>query len=250
MPGVSINYSPGSLIPVIVPSTINHIIGYEGAYTGDGSRGIYFQVNAGSSTPLVIDRFGAGALLLHNSPRTVVMTDGQYGSYASTSSGTIHLVDTAFIGPTVTLQTGQTLLARQLNIEPTSTDKLLCGTNTTMVILGYKTERTPPSLTLSAGCQANIFGSLFYPLSGGTTLISATDAAYFINVFELVYGAGQGSTHLVTETQSGVTRNLNPTDVNSSQNLNMYYSVFSAPPVTTPVSVTGSVVITGGSVTQ
>ena len=132
MPGVSINYSPGSLIPVIVPSTINHIIGYEGCATcsGDGSRGIYFQVNAGSSTPLVIDRFGAGALLLHNSPRTVVMTDGQYGSYASTSSGTIHFVDTAFIGPTVTLQTGQNLLARQLNIEPTSTDKLLCGTVT------------------------------------------------------------------------------------------------------------------------
>ena len=194
MPGVSINYSPGLLIPVIVPSTINHIIGYNGAYTGDGSRGIEFTVNANSATPLVIDRFGAGALLLHNSPRTVVMTDGQYGSYASTSSGTIHFVDTAFIGPTVTLQTGQNLLGAATEHRAHLHRQAPLSTNTTMVILGYKTAAHPAVVYPGApGVRQTSSAHCSIHSPGGTTLISATDVAYFINVFELVYGAGQGA---------------------------------------------------------
>lgn len=244
-PGVSINYSSGgSFIPVVIPACITHIIGYNLGYTGDGSSAIQWQVNANSATPIIIDRFGAGSFMgNHNSPRTVVMRDGQYGSYAATAgAGDVYFEDVAIIGPTTTILAGQNVWARQLNLEPTSTDKLVCGGPATMWILGYKTERPASSLTLTANCRTNIFGSLFYPLSGGTALTSITNSSLFMNWFELVYGAGQGSAHLVTETQGATTLTLDPSNVNSSQNLNMYYTGFSA---ATPMSISGSVMIGG-----
>jgi len=213
-----------------IPDTVNHLNFYNSQIAGSQFN---FTIAGSSSTPLVIDgcpRYST-CTVTHSGTRTVVIRDASLKAYAaSAGAGNVFFEDDA--NGVGTLQASQSVWGRQFDIEFNSQPQLPCA-GCTLWVLGFKTENAypdlAPSLVLTAGARAEIFGSFWYPLSasaGGTAPIYSTNSQLFAApIFSFENIADYGWQYWIQETKGLATASIpGPYPAAGNYILNMYYS--------------------------
>lgn len=208
---------------ITVPDTVNHLI-FNNSLTASQNPKFTLTVAGVSSTPLVIDGCPyAVCNIVHTGSRTVVVRDSYLNGYApSSGAGNFFAEDIVTNGGSNTTSTefwpSQNVWARQLNIEnKTQTNQFVCN-GAKLWLLGYKTENNAtisggnPSNVEENGCQAEIFGHFYYPLTATGTGFQTvlTDSSLWDTGITFVPGASQGWPQLYQDTQ-GLTTNNTPT---------------------------------------
>jgi hypothetical protein len=149
-----------------VPATVKHIIGFSSIVNmnvnGKNGGGIKFVVEENSSDPLIIEQFGYGIKVEHNSPRTVAIKQGQYQYTSNANAGELFLEDVN-IEP-MTIQPNQNVWARQLNNEYGGTKILNNGGN--FWVLGLKTERAGTVIESVNNAKTELLGGVIQPAAG------------------------------------------------------------------------------------
>ena len=230
-PGV---YSGAGSYSCTIPDTVNHII-WGQSKTPTASGYTFAMTLAGTSaTPLVIDGCPYEICTVsHTGTRTAVFTDSTISSYtASSGAGNVFVEDDVFGYPSLTTTTfvpGQSIWARQLNIEESAVgvSKITC-TGCNLWVLGYKTEQSNPNLTETARAKAEIYGFFQYnnaaPPSGTSSPYYLTDSSLFATGWAKTDVAGRGQPNWINETQSGVLNTYATSSQNVSVMLPMFYS--------------------------
>jgi Pectate lyase superfamily protein len=229
-PGI---YPPVGVVELSVPDSVNHLQFFQSKFP-TGAPQIVLTVAGSSRIPLVIDSCPyESCQLLHTGSRAIVLRDTTLNSYeARDGAGDVYIEDSMLNfgprgGPTLTFYPSQRIWARQLNLEQKNADKLHC-IGCTLWILGYKTEQPPSSVVLLNHARAEIFGFFFYmnvaPLTPGTANIHLTDSSLFAFGWTKVDKAGRGHPNWVLEDQGERSAALATHDVDSSQQLNFFYS--------------------------
>lgn len=228
-PGV---YHASGTMRVVVPETVNHLQFYQAKFETSDPQ-LVLMVGGDSSRPLVIDGCPYGSCqVVQRGKRAVVLRDSALRSYsAQQGAGDLYVEDAILSsGPKdqipVRFFSSQNIWARQLNLEQSGVNKLECA-GCRLWILGYKTEQASPSLVLTDGAEAEVFGFFFYqnrPAGEVAANISLTDLSLFATGWTKVDLAGYGQRWWVSEHQ-GARDDALPTDgVNSSQRMNAFYS--------------------------
>ncbi|NMG05399.1 DUF4347 domain-containing protein [Brasilonema sp. UFV-L1] len=197
-----------------VPATVKRIVGFssvvDGESHGQNGGGIKFVVE-GSSTdsPLIVEGFGYGAKVDHNSSsRSVALKDGFYQYTSSSGAGELFLEDVNL--GSLQVQPNQNVWARQLNIESNNTKIVNNGGN--LWILGLKTEGTGTIIDSKNGAKTELLGGLIYPARSFSSQEKQTPAFISDNSStSLVYRSNhydpaQYYDTLVSETRNGETR--------------------------------------------
>jgi hypothetical protein len=111
-------------------------------------------------TPLVVEDFGYGAHVVHEGARTVVLRHGGFDYRSTAGAGDLFLENVCCFP--LTVQPGQDVWARQLNIEfrPLQIDN--AGGN--LWVLGYKTEGGGVLAGTRNGGSTEIIGGLAYAI--------------------------------------------------------------------------------------
>jgi hypothetical protein len=187
---------------------VNRIVGFSsiinGEPAGPNGGGIKLVVNSNATTPLVIEQFGYGLKVEHHGSRPVVLKDS-FINYSNTpGAGNLYMEDVE--AGSFVVQSGQSLWARQLNVEGNGTKVATQGG--TAWVLGFKTEGIGTQVNTSQGGQSEILGTLIYP----ATAVPPTDIAFLSSnantsylYSEAVYCASCGYAIQVQETCSGRT---------------------------------------------
>jgi hypothetical protein len=241
-------YSNGSgTYTCSVPDTVNHLEFYTARSAATTPKFI-FTVAGTSSTPLVIDGcIYASCSVTHTGTRTVVITDTYTVAYTpSTGAGNAFLEDDDVSTYPVNFVKGQSIWARQFDLEASSGVNFTC-TGCTLWILGYKTESFPAvssTATLTSGAKVEIFTQFLYPLGAagaGTFPMSVSNSSFFVApTFEFVNVNGYGWQYWIQEQQGFTTSTLATPSQNSGDYfLNMYYSFGTALQPTTTGTING-----------
>lgn len=214
-PNVTAGYSAGAYFSyaeskVTVPDTVDSIVGFSSVINGDengAGGGIDLVVSSNSSTPLVIEEFGAGLRIDHRGKRPIVIKHSGviYTSYPG--AGQLFLEDVQI--QSFTVQPGQQVWARQLNDEVAQTK--ITNDGGTLWILGLKTEQPATVIETMAGGRTELLGALIYPSTGtpaSNVAFRSIDSNVSYIYDQLVYCTGCGYTIQVQETRSGVTRQI------------------------------------------
>lgn len=195
-----------------VPPTVERIVGFDSVVNGD-TEPLRLRVTRPSDRPLVVERFGYGVTVEHQSSRTVVVRHGNISYRSSPGAGPAFLEDV--VHGAIAVQPGQQVWARQLNIEnqPVHID----NAGGQLWVLGYKTEGDGVLAQTTAGGSTEIIGGLAYANNGvadrsrpafrsvdGHQSLWVTGANYVAPGFYGVY---------VEQTEAGVTRRLPADDV-------------------------------------
>jgi len=226
-------YAATGTTEINVSDRINHLEFYQSKFTS-GSPQIVLDVNGNSETPLILDGCPYEACQIHhNGKRTIVIRDATIYSYtAQEGAGDVFIEDSVLNeGANGTLplnfRASQHVWARQLNLEQKASAKLTCA-GCSLWILGYKTEQSSASITLSHGAQAEIFGFFFYqnapPSGSDSASIYLADSSLFATGWTKVDVPGRGQPNWIFESQGGQSMTLPTHDVNSSQQLNAFFS--------------------------
>ncbi len=226
-------YSAVGSTYIDVKDSINHLQFFQAKFTSSSPQ-IIFTVAGNSPTPLIIDGcLYESCQIRHTGRRTIVLRDTTLYSYTSQEgSGDLFVEDSGLNGGangTLPLHfyPSQHIWARQLNLEQKVAAKLTCA-GCTLWILGYKTEQSSPSMILSAGAQAEVFGFFFYqntaPTADGSASIYLTDSSLFATGWTKVDVPGRGQPNWIVESQGGKTMAFSTHDVNTSQQLNAFFS--------------------------
>ena len=170
---------------------------------GTNGGGLRLIVSSDNTQPLIVEQFGYGIKIDHRGSRPVVIKDMRLNEYDShPGSGKLFLEDVGM--NLLTVQKGQQMWARQLNIEIGGTKVLNLGGSAW--ILGLKTERAGNVITTNATGQTELLGSLIYP----ATKVPATDVAFLSTDAKVsyiykqsAYCAGCGYRIQVQETNGG-----------------------------------------------
>ncbi len=229
-PGI---YQPIGVLQITVPDSVNHLQFYNSKFPTGASQ-IILTIAGSSRMPLVIDGCPyQSCQIVHTGSRAIVIRDTTLSSYeARDGAGDVYIEDSmlnigARGGPAVTFYRSQHVWARQLNLEQRNSDKLHC-LGCTMWILGYKTEQPTPSLVMTDRAQAEIFGFFFYmnvgPSVTGSTHIHLTGSSLFAFGWAKVDVPGRGHPNWIIEDQKGRSSSLATASVDTSQQLNMFYS--------------------------
>ena len=193
---------------VTVPDSVNRIVGFSsiinGEPAGPNGGGIKLVVNSNATKPLVIEQFGYGLKVEHHGSRPVVLKDS-FINYSNTpGAGNLYMEDVE--AGSFVVQSGQSLWARQLNVEGNGTKVSTHGGSAW--VLGFKTEGIGTQVNTSQGGQSEILGTLIYP----ATAVPPTDIAFLSSnantsylYSEAVYCASCGYAIQVQETCSGRT---------------------------------------------
>ncbi|NJM71465.1 MAG: DUF4347 domain-containing protein [Scytonema sp. RU_4_4] len=148
---------------VTVPASVKRIIGFSSVMNGESSGvnggRIKFKVEGDSSDPLIIEQFGYGVKVEHNSSRAVALKNGFYTYTSSTGAGELFLEDVNL--ESLKVQPNQNIWARQLNIESDGTNIINNGGN--LWILGLKTERAGTVIASWNGAKTEVLGAVIYP---------------------------------------------------------------------------------------
>lgn len=226
-------YSAMGTTEIDVGDKINHLEFYQSKFQS-GSPQLVLTVNGSSRVPLIIDGCPYEACQIrHSGKRTIVIRDSTIYSYtAQQGAGDVFIEDSVLNeGANGTLPlmfySSQHIWARQLNLEQKVSAKLTCsGCN--LWILGYKTEQSSASLVLTNGANAEIFGFFFYQNSAPSRADSAhiyiTDSSLFATGWTKVDVAGRGQPNWIVESQRGKSMAFSTHDVNTSQQLNAFFS--------------------------
>lgn len=228
-PGI---YHASGTIRVAVPDTVNHLQFYQAKFETSVPQ-LVLTIAGSSAHPLVIDGCPYGSCqIVHTGTRSVVVRDSALRSYtAQNGAGDLYAEDAILSsGPgdqtPVRFYASQHIWARQLNLEQSAVDKLQCS-GCRLWILGYKTEQSSPSLVLTNGAEAEIFGFFFYqnrPAGQVAAHISLDDSSLFATGWTKVDMPGNGQRCWVSERHGGRTAALPTSDLNSSQRMNAFYS--------------------------
>jgi hypothetical protein len=229
-------YTGTGTINVTIPDTVNHLVMFNALDVSQHPQFV-FTVAGSSLTPLVID----GCLyqvceIDHTGPRTVVIVDTYTRSYQpGPNAGDVFFENALLTNNTQAYSTqfhpGQHVWARQLNAENKMLADFTCA-GCTLWLLGYKTENmagvpvNTPSLTITAGAKAEVFGFFYYPLrptAPGMAPMYSTDSSLFATGISFNTVSGNQWPIWISETQGGTTKVLNQPGTNSAV-LNMYYS--------------------------
>lgn len=228
-PGV---YHANGTVRVAVPEMVDHLQFYQAKFETSDPQ-LVLIVSGDSPRPLIIDGCPYGSCqVVQRGKRAVVVRDSALRSYTAEQGAGDLYVDDAILssGPRdqlpVKFFSSQSIWARQLNLEQSGVNKLECA-GCRLWILGYKTEQASPSLVLTDGAEAEVFGFFFYqnrPAGDVAANISMTDSSLFATGWTKVDMAGYGQRWWVSEHQ-GTRDDALPTEgVNSSQRMNAFYS--------------------------
>ena len=229
-PGI---YSATGTRRITIPDTVNHLQFYQAKFP-TGSPQIVLTVAGSSTRPLTIDGcLYESCQIVHSGSRAIVLRDTTLHSYtAQNGAGDLYIEDSILSDPgtgsiAVNFYPSQRIWARQLNLEQRRVDKFNCS-GCRLWILGYKTEQATPSIVLTDRAQAEIFGFFFYqnvaPSNVGTANIYLTDSSLFATGWTQVDRPGRGQPNWVIERQGATASSLATRSVNTSQQLNMFYS--------------------------
>jgi len=227
-PGV---YHANGTIRVVVPETVDYLQFYQAKFETSDPQ-LVLTVAGNSPTPLVIDGCPYGSCqIVQRGKRAVVVRDSALRSYSAEQGAGDLYVDDAILSSgrdplPVKFVSSQSIWARQLNLEQSGVDKLECA-GCRLWILGYKTEQASPSLVLTDGAEAEVFGFFFYqnrPAGEVAANISMTDSSLFATGWTKVDLAGYGQRWWVSEHQGARDDALPTEGVNSSQRMNAFYS--------------------------
>lgn len=228
-PGV---YHASGTIRITVPDTVDHLQFYQAKFETSAPQ-LVLLVAGSSPRPLVIDGCPYGSCqIVHTGTRALVIRDAALRSYTSRDGAGDVYVEDAILSSGSPDQTpvrffaSQSIWARQLNLEQSGVNKLECS-GCRLWILGYKTEQASPSLVLTDGAQAEIFGFFFYqnrPPGDVAANISITDSSLFATGWTKVDVAGYGQRSWIIERRGSRTAALPTADANSSQRMNAFYS--------------------------
>jgi pectate lyase-like protein len=168
-------YSSNAEASVIVPDTVNRIIGFSSVVSGNpggiNGGGIRLVITGKNKHPLIIEQFGFSLKIDHRGSRPLVIKDAMVNYTSAPGAGTLFLEDVEMLQPLV-VQEGQKVWARQLNDEVSGTKVSNYGG--TLWILGLKTEGAGTVIDTSHGGQTELLGSLVYP----ATRVPQTDVAF------------------------------------------------------------------------
>jgi hypothetical protein len=226
-------YSAMGTMQITIPDSVNHLEFYQSEIPS-GSPQIVLTVAGSSSRPLIVDGCPyKSCQIVHTGSRAIVLRDTNLHSYAAEDgAGDLYIEDSLLISSpngsiAVKFYPSQHIWARQLNLEQINVNKFNCS-GCQIWILGYKTEETSPSIVLTNRAQAEVFGFFFYqlkaPAMGGTASIYLTDSSLFATGWTQVDLPGRGQPNWIIESQGGTTLSLATRDVNSPQQLKMFYS--------------------------
>jgi hypothetical protein len=228
-PGV---YSSTGTIEITVPDSVNHLEFYQSKFPTSSPQ-MVLTIAGSSNRPLIVDGcLYESCRIVHSGSRAIVLRDTTLNGYtAQDGTGDLYIEDSILSAApnwsSVNFYSSQRIWARQLNLEQGKAVKLNCS-GCKIWILGYKTEGTTPSIVLTNRARAEVFGFFFYqlaaPATAGTASIYLTDSSLFATGWTQVDLPGRGQPNWVVESQGGTTLSLATRDVNSSQQLNMFYS--------------------------
>ena len=228
-PGV---YPAVRIVPITIPDSVNHLQFYQSKFPTDSSQ-VILTIAGSSRTPLVIDSCPyKSCQIIHSGSRAIVLRDTILNTYESTDgAGDLYIEDSMLNssrgGSTLDLYPSQHIWARQLNLEQKNFDKFHCS-GCTLWVLGYKTEQPPSSIVMADHARAEIFGFFFYmnaaPAGPGTAHIRISDSSLFAFGWTKVDIAGRGHPNWILEEQDGKSASLATPDVNTSHQLNAFYS--------------------------
>ncbi len=216
-----------------VPDSVGHLEFFQAKFNS-GSPQLVLTVAGSSPKPLFIDGCPyESCQIVHAGSRPIVLRDATLYSYtARDGAGDLYVEDSVLNeGANGTLPVrffaSQHIWARQLNLEQRAADKFDCS-GCTIWILGYKTEQASPSIVLTNGARAEVFGFFFYqntaPTKEGSANIYLTDSSLFATGWTKVDVPGRGQPNWVVESRGASSQALATKDVNTSQQLTMFYS--------------------------
>jgi hypothetical protein len=229
-PGI---YSATGTTQIAVPDTVNHLDFYNATFPTSNPQ-IVLTVAGSSTRPLIIDSCPYHSCqIVHTGGRAIVLKDTLLHSYtAQNGAGDLYIEDSSLSNGAhgsivVNFYPSQHIWARQLNLEQGKSNKFDCW-GCDIWILGYKTEQATPSIVLTNGAQAEVFGFFFYqnvaPSTKGTAHIYLTNSSLFATGWTQVDLPARGQPTWIIERQGSQTSSLATRDVNTSQQLNMFYS--------------------------
>jgi Pectate lyase superfamily protein len=207
---------------ITVPDTVHHIAGFSsiinGVATGTDGGGVLLVVNSNSSSPLFIDEFGYGIKIQHTGKRPVVVRDSIIAYSSNPEAGSLYLEDVVDSQP-LTVQPGQQVYARQLNIEGQTTG--ISNQGGTLWILGLKTEGAATVINTVQNGRTELLGTIIYParaVPSSTVGFSSTDSKVSYMYSQPDYCTSCGYSIQVQETISGKTGRITSS---SSKNFRM-----------------------------
>lgn len=171
-----------------------------------------FQIEEGTPTTVWIDQVGGfnNRLVVNNkSSRTFVGRDLQDPSFTLTGTGETFLENVST--EPITLNPGQKLWARQLNIEGSQTK--IVNNGGTFWALGFKSEAGGTLIATTGGGKSELLGGLYYSqTSGAAPMFTSVDSSVSLSIAEVNF-AFDPFQLIVQETRGGVTRTLGKSDV-------------------------------------
>jgi hypothetical protein len=229
-PGI---YGGTGVVEINVPDSVDHLQFFQSLFRAPSTT-LLLKVDGSLTKPLFIDGCVYQACaLVHFGSRPIVVRDSTLDSYvAKDGAGDLYIEDSILASRAadsrpVKFYAHQHVWARQLNLEQHSLDKFDCS-GCILWILGYKTEQPTPSIVLTNGAQAEIFGFFFYqnraPERPGTASIYLTDSSLFATGSTKVDISGRGQPFWVIEQRNVKRSSLATRDVNTSQQISMFYS--------------------------
>ena len=209
---------------LVLRGEVRRLIGLGGTLEGTGT----IRVDDGAgNTPVAIERLFTSAnqplKILHNSARTLVMTDIGADLYSNTASGTGDVFVDGFVGQQMAI-TNQRAYLTQINLEAWTLDRYGIGAfirndGGLVSLLGFKTENRATTAgtfihTLNGG-QTELLGGLNYYNAGTwpttTPAYKVADASFGMATLKAYDpgSTGNSPTIFVQDTKAGVTNNLN-----------------------------------------
>ena len=189
---------------------VERFLGAEAKVSGGG----VIRVGAGTSNTVFIERLEGGPRVEHDSDRTIVFEHLLGFNYEATSASPGDVFINDVVGGSVEFVAGQSVWARQLNLEaeadsldPEKPDAKLVNRGAEVWILGFKTEDAGTWIKTTDGGKTELLGGV--KVGSGATFgadnaMFVTEEASLFAAMPLV-AAGAGYEYLARETRGGQT---------------------------------------------
>ncbi len=196
--------------PIVVRGKVQRIIGSGGWVDYNGKTKPNFVIEDGDAESVTIEHFAdVNGGIQVNTTRTVVFRSLGVKKVTFSKPAVAFFEDV--VTNDLTVVKGQTVWARQLNIENEGTH--LTNDGGKLWVLGYKTERGGTLLHTKNGGSSEVLGNYSYTTTAGKLApMFRTDNASVFAVFHEVCYSGDPFTVFVEEKQGDVTRTVKPAD--------------------------------------